>query len=89
MAEDIIEIPSLVIPPMEKTKILYISTMVEVTSTLCLKSWGLPNDMNTVFAASAMIISKDIGPCHESAPTKAITSAKAPAEKYCSLVPSF
>ena len=63
------EIDSLNIPPIEKTKILYIITIVEVTKMLFLKSWGLPKEINTVFTPRAIIIRRDIQPCQDSAPT--------------------
>ena len=65
---------------MEKTKTLYSVTAVDVKRMLFLRSCGFPKDINKVLAARGIIIRRDTGPCHESAPRITITRASTEAD---------
>lgn len=68
ITDEMIAIASLAIPPIEKTEILYIITIVDVIRMLCLKICGRPNERTTVLIPRAKIIRRDIAPCHDIMP---------------------
>ena len=87
--EETMDIPSFVIPPMEKTIALYMSINPEVAITLLRRSCGLPVAIKSVFAARAIIISSETGPCHEKIPSTIIVSDSAKAVTVCTVDLSF
>ena len=87
--EETMEIPSFVIPPIEKTIALYTSINPDVTITLLRKSCGFPVAIKSVFAARAIIMSRETGPCHEKMPSTIIVSESATAVTVCTVDLSF
>ena len=73
---------SFMMPPLVGVGIqkLYIRIIEDVQITLFRRSCASPKDINIVFAASAMMTRREIGPSHERNPSPPITAARTHAE---------